>query len=51
MCHSFTPNCEFDDFDHPRFGKIKCIATMRPINKGEELTINYDYVLSVAPAW
>ena len=45
------PNCEFDDFDHPRFGPIKCIATMRPINKGEELTINYGYVLTVAPNW
>lgn len=51
VCHSFTPNCEFDNFDHPRFGPIKCIATVRPILRDEELTINYDYVLSVAPAW
>ena len=51
VCHSFRPNCEFDNFDHPRFGPIKCIATLRPIAKDEELTVHYEYDLAVAPAW
>ena len=49
--HSFTPNCEMDDFEHPRFGDIKCVATLRPIKAGEELTIHYEYELNTAPIW
>ena len=30
-------------FDHPRFGKIKCIRTIRPVKAGEELTVEYGY--------
>lgn len=51
VCHSFTPNCEFDNFDHPRFGPIKCIVSQRPIAKGEEITVHYEYILAVAPSW
>ncbi len=51
VCHSFTPNCEFDNFEHPRFGPIKCIVTIRPIRQGEELTVHYEYDLAVAPQW
>jgi len=49
--HSFTPNCEMDDFEHPRFGDIKCVATLRPVKAGEELTIHYQYQLNTAPIW
>ena len=51
VCHSFTPNCEFDNFQHPRFGLIKCVVTLRPISQGEELTVHYKYELFYAPAW
>lgn len=51
VCHSFIPNCEFDNFDHPRFGPIKCIVSLRPIAKDEELTVHYEYDLAVAPPW
>lgn len=51
ICHSFAPNCEFDNFEHPRFGNIKCIVTLRPVPEGEELTADYQYDLSVAPCW
>ena len=51
VCHSFRPNCELDNFEHPRFGLIKCIVTLRPIAKDEELTVHYEYDLSVAPSW
>lgn len=41
--HSFTPNCKYDIFDHPRFGSIKCIRTIKPVQKDEELTVFYGY--------
>lgn len=41
--HSFTPNCKYDPYVHPRFGPIKCIRTMRPVLKDEELTVAYGY--------
>ncbi|KAI4879319.1 hypothetical protein NFI96_022624 [Prochilodus magdalenae] len=41
--HSFTPNCKYDPFVHPRFGPIKCIRTIRKIQKDEELTVAYGY--------
>lgn len=41
--HSETPNCEYAEFYHPRFGLIKCIKTLEAIAKGAELTCNYGY--------
>eukprot|EP00112_Aurelia_sp_Birch-Aquarium-sp1_P009408 Seg2069.1 transcript_id=Seg2069.1/GoldUCD/mRNA.D3Y31 product="Histone-lysine N-methyltransferase SETD7" protein_id=Seg2069.1/GoldUCD/D3Y31 len=41
--HSFDPNAKYDLFDHPRFGRIKCIRTIRPVKGGEELTVEYGY--------
>ena len=41
--HSDDPNCKYDVFTHPRFGEIKCVRTLRPIEKGEELTCHYGY--------
>eukprot|EP00794_Sanderia_malayensis_P007172 gene7172-7978_t len=41
--HSFTPNAKYDRFDHPRFGKIKCIRTIKPVEAGDELTVEYGY--------
>ncbi|KAL7395165.1 hypothetical protein ABVT39_011231 [Epinephelus coioides] len=41
--HSFTPNCKYDPFVHPRFGPIKCVRTLRPVQKDEELTVAYGY--------
>jgi len=51
VCHSFEPNCDVDVFFHPRFGNIRCVATMEDIEKGEEITINYRYNLARAPTW
>jgi uncharacterized protein len=37
--HSYTSNCEYEmDFEHA----VISIKTMRPIEKGEELFINYN---------
>ncbi|XP_068135738.1 histone-lysine N-methyltransferase SETD7 [Hyperolius riggenbachi] len=41
--HSFTPNCIYDPFVHPRFGPIKCIRTTVAVEKDEELTVAYGY--------
>lgn len=41
--HSFTPNCIYDLFMHPRFGPIKCIRTLRAVEADEELTVAYGY--------
>ncbi|XP_043917565.1 histone-lysine N-methyltransferase SETD7 [Protopterus annectens] len=41
--HSFTPNCKYDHFIHPRFGPIKCIRTIKAVEKDEELTVAYGY--------
>lgn len=33
----------FPRFVHPRFGPIKCIRTIRAVEKDEELTVAYGY--------
>ena len=43
VCHSFTPNSETDVFYHPRFGLIRCIATIDTIKAGQEILINYGW--------
>jgi histone-lysine N-methyltransferase SETD7 len=41
--HSRTPNCEYAEFLHPRFGFIKCIKTLSLVKENEELTCDYEY--------
>ncbi|CAF91934.1 unnamed protein product, partial [Tetraodon nigroviridis] len=41
--HSFTPNCKYEPFVHPRFGPIKCIRTIKSVKKDEELVVAYGY--------
>lgn len=42
-------------FDHPRFGKIKCIRTIKSVEPGDELTVAYGYdhakLETDAPEW
>jgi len=53
--HSFQPNSKYDKFDHPRFGSIKCIRTIKAVVAGEELTVEYGYdhtkLETEAPQW
>lgn len=53
--HSFEPNCKYDRFNHPRFGEIKCIRTIKEVYPGDELTVAYGYdhekLDSEAPYW
>ena len=41
--HAFDNSAEYELFDHPRFGPIKCLRTRRPIAQGEEITVSYGY--------
>jgi len=50
-CHSFTPNCHFAQFWHPRFGLIMSIVADRDILVGEEIFVSYNYVIAKAPEW
>ena len=49
--HSFTPNCDFGTFFHPRFGRIPCIKTLQELKGGTELFCYYYYALSDCPEW
>jgi histone-lysine N-methyltransferase SETD7 len=50
--HSFSPNCEFAKFQHPRFGKTAlAIRTLVDVKEGDELTCNYKYDCNDAPIW
>jgi len=50
--HSFSPNCEFIRFYHPRYcGQSLAIRTMRDILSGEEFTVHYKYDIDDAPSW
>lgn len=51
ICHSFTPNTELETFYHPRFGIIKCLISVKEIEEGEEIFVNYQYSLSCSPDW
>ena len=50
-CHSFAPNCEYCWAHHPRFGKIRSLVSLRPLETGEEILTDYKYSYSKAPAW
>ena len=50
-CTSFTPNCHFSQFWHPRFGKIMAVIADKDISRGEEIFVCYNYVIGQAPEW
>jgi len=49
--HSFNPNCQFQVFDHPRWGIVPCISTIKDICEGEELFVKYGYDPDYSPTW
>jgi len=48
--HSVENNAVYDICWHPRFGKIKCIRTIRDVQEDEEVTVLYGYT-NTAPKW
>ncbi|EGG13759.1 histone-lysine N-methyltransferase [Cavenderia fasciculata] len=49
--HSFQHNTVYKTCYHPRFGDIKCVTSIKPIAKGEEILVHYDYEEKDKPAW
>jgi hypothetical protein len=49
--HSFAPNCNWTNADHPCFGFVPSITTIKQVNAGEELTVHYMMDMEDAPEW
>ncbi|EGC33243.1 hypothetical protein DICPUDRAFT_154738 [Dictyostelium purpureum] len=43
-------NAEYSFYNHPRFGEIKSIKSIKPIKKDEEIFVSYDYT-DEKPSW
>ena len=51
-CHHFQlRNSAFQEFEHPRFGRIMSIVAVKDILEGEEIFVSYNYSLPLAPPW
>jgi hypothetical protein len=44
--HSFSANAEWSLFEHPRFGLIRALASLRDVKSGEEILVNYNLALN-----
>lgn len=44
-------NAAFQEFEHPRFGRIMSVVATRDIAKDEEVFVSYNYCVSMAPDW
>ncbi len=49
--HSNLPNAEWSLVEHPRFGLIRGLSSIRAIEAGEEILVNYHMNLADAPDW
>ena len=49
--HSFNPNSEYSVAEHPVFGLIVCIKSIKKLSKEEEILCHYKYDISTAPQW
>ena len=43
--HSFQPNSQFIVFEHPMFGSVPAIMTIRDVQKEEEVALYYSTFL------
>ena len=51
-CHSFDcKNSVFQEFEHPRFGRIMSVVAARDIQQGQEIFVSYNYSVPLAPPW
>ena len=52
-CHTFgkRKNARFESLWHPRFGHIMSVVALKTILTGEEILVNYNYDLKIAPEW
>jgi len=49
--HRFSPNCLWDNAEHPVHGLVPAVRTMVAVSAGEELTIHYQLDMERAPDW
>eukprot|EP01132_Coremiostelium_polycephalum_P011387 gene11387-13945_t len=49
--HHYDNNAVYSTCYHPRFGDIKCIKSIKPIKKDEEILVNYGYSKDDQPDW
>ena len=49
--HSFDPNSEFVSAQHPCYGRIPAVRTIRRVAKGEELLAHYGMDMETAFDW
>ena len=51
--HAFRSqaNCEFSVVRHPVQGAIPCLLAIKPISRGQELTVDYLYDMDSAEQW
>jgi histone-lysine N-methyltransferase SETD7 len=49
--HREDNNAVYGRYYHPRFGAIKCIRSIRPIAKDEEICVDYGYKKNTGPTW
>lgn len=49
--HSFIPNSEWSNAEHPCFGLVPSVTTFLEVRAGEELTVNYALDMEHAPPW
>ena len=51
-CHHFQlRNSAFEEFEHPRFGRIMSVVAVKDIKEGEEIFVSYNYSLPLSPPW
>lgn len=41
--HSNNPNAIYYLLDHPRFGLLPSVVSVKPIKAGEEILVDYNY--------
>lgn len=49
--HSSEANARYVSYEHPRFGSIMAIESVREIKKDEEITCQYLFKTGTGPAW
>ena len=50
-CDPSFPIYRFSRIDHPRFGLIICVMAKRDLSAGEEILVNYNMDMALAPEW
>ena len=51
MIISQPQSYRFSRIDHPRFGLIICVVAKRDLPAGEEILVNYNMDMALAPEW